>query len=220
MTKVIYKNHTEIDKAVSIIDKFKKVNKINFRLDIHLDYEIEDCGHYLENQKEVIVNPSLIDQPFFSFGFPLTIQTNMTTLIIHEFGHYLDGKYNIEKKYDKYCLENGKLLITPYTFETDDIVEELGEIIQIYLLNPFILKTIDNKRYNFIKKFFKSPTPCTEKTFIDMWVTWNDYTKNECCHSYGISYDKNILFVSEPLLYNERTLSKVETECKKRVNNK
>ena len=222
MTKVIYKNNKEIDKAISIIDKFKKINDTNFRFEIHLDYDIEDCGHY-EFGKQIVINPSLISKPLFDFGFPLSLQTNLTTLVLHEFGHFLDERFKIETKYLDYCNEHGRLAITPYTSESEILCEEVAEIIQTYLTNPFILKSVDKKRYNWFKKFFKSPSPCTEKSFIKIWDSWNEHTRNECKHSYGVyvqNWPVGVRFTGYEKLYENKKLKKVERECRKRVNNK
>jgi len=217
MTKVVYKNNEEIDKAIEVIDKFKKINNDNFRFEIHLDYEIDDIGHY-EIGRKIVINPSLISKPFFDYGFPLSLQTNLTTLVLHEFGHYLDERHKIEIKYLKYCEEFGRLAITPYTQEEPLLCEEVAEIIQLYLTNPFILKTVDKKRYNWFRKFFKSPTPCTNKRFIKYWMLWNKQTKDECWNSYGISYDYRTMLIHEsPALYYNKRLKQVERDCRRRV---
>lgn len=218
MTKVIYKCNKEIDLAVELIDKFKRINKDNFRFNINIDYDIKDCGYY-ESGSGIVINPGLMSKPFFSYGSPLTLQTNITTLVLHEFGHFLDSRYKIELKYLDYCEKHATLPITPYAQYDNLLYEEIAEILQLFMSNPYLLKLVDKKRYNWFRKFFKSPTPCTEKEFIKIWNTWNFKTKNECAHSYSVSvHDGKVVTFGKPKLYYKKRLRRVEDACNKRLN--
>jgi hypothetical protein len=75
-----------------------------------------------------------------------------------------------ENKEDRlYLTKNGKL----------DAIEELAEIITVYLTNPYLLKMISEKHFNFISSFFKSPTECDEKVFLSKYEKFSKRYKKK-----------------------------------------
>lgn len=217
MVKVLYYKGEGIDKGAEIVKEFEKINNVLFKFEICLDFDIEELGLFNFNNNYILINPTLAPKmDLFDYGYPLC--QDMTTVILHEFGHYLDSIFDIENSYKDFCIDNGRCYITPYVSETDLLCEEIAELILLYISNPYLLKTIDKDRFNFFKKYFKTPTPVTEKSFIKIWNGWGKNTQNECFHRYGLKCTKNkIIYKKRDALYKGLTFTKVESELKKRI---
>jgi len=178
----IYKSE-DLDLAIDLIEKFKKKNNIDFRLTINIDHDDENSGYY-HGSSQLYVNPKNCDNDI-SLGHPN--DHSIPSVIIHEFCHFVDDKYKIYDAYKKYIRKNKHLYITPYS-ETN-IVEEVAENICTFLLNPFLYKYIDEKRYLWFTTYFKSPIHCTEKQFIRTYKKWTPELKKSCWTDYGVKTD-------------------------------
>jgi len=159
--------------AIELIKKLLKINKIKLDLSIAYDFEYEDLGMYLPNDGDqsfrIFVNP-------FNCKYVEDVETNKTDEIfargytsdltlfgvtIHEFCHLL--QYQV---YPDIVLEYAKDFPIDRFYLNDyannDLLDELAEIMTLYITNPFLLKMISEPHYKFCKKFFKSPVSCTD----------------------------------------------------------
>ena len=187
--KVSIKNNENVDYAIYTLNRFEKIN--NFKkipLNIILNYELMDdefdgyylCGFFYQNSKKnkwaVFINPSECnDIPNFGYVSDFSIYGT----IIHEFCHLLQFTIFKEKIIGYYINKfEDKLVFNPES--GDERFEELADIMALYITNPYLLKHIDSERYNFCKKYFKSPIPCTESTFKKLWSGWTDTIQNRC----------------------------------------
>lgn len=188
--------------ANSIIKKFKIRNDIDFDLSIYVDYSIEDYGVYCPDlyPNRIFVNPdvaiSMNDVERYIKMSSYHGYVNDYSLVantIHEFSHFLCYQVyeGIIRDYEQSFPIN-RLYLCEYSNE--NIIEEIAEIIRLYILNPFLLKLIDPRVYGFMTRYFKSPSPVSQKhtlgiidgfpieikrELIEKWNIVHDYGKNK-----------------------------------------
>lgn len=189
---------SDVKFAIDLIYKFQKINNKRYKIKIFYDYSlIEEYGYYdyEPNQTEAIfkINPlkcHLEDkQNKQRKGF--IEDYNISSTILHEFGHFLDFKYNITELYIKQDFK--KIELGGYA--KTNIIEEFAELIVLYLTNPYLLRHIDKSRYKFLRNLFKSPTPCSEKRFLKVYNEWSDDAKEECYKLYGINVKNDRIII-------------------------
>jgi len=187
----------EILIANSLIKRFKEKNKINFDLTINIDFLLDDSGVYFpSNPKHIFVNPDLAiytigeddikTKSYHGYINDCSVLGN----VMHEFAHFLC--YEIYKgivdDYGKeFPRQKDRLYLCEYSNENID--EEIAEIIRLYLLNPLLLKLIDDKVYNFFRKRFKSTSPTSQKHTIQMVDDFPIDIKNELNDKWNIVHD-------------------------------
>lgn len=191
--EVRIKNHESVDDAISILKKIQEINDFGFmdELVIVLDYELDDAGYYpytAEEKREfgghyneIYVNPGNCTVSEKQFGY--TDDYCLRSTIIHEFCHYLDKKRKIFKQYETHFPEDSLYLNTD---SKEDILEEICEIMVLYVNNPYLLKHINAERYYFMTKIFESPTECSARKFIAMWKKWTLSVRKKCRKKWGI----------------------------------
>ena len=102
---------------------------------------------------------------------------------MHEFGHYCDDRFNL---LDKYLQMEFKSDIDLNEYASTSKMEELAELLSLYFVNPYLLKYINIERFNWVKNFFKSPSPNSSKRFISLFNNWPKDIKKECWNKYKI----------------------------------
>lgn len=190
----IHRLENDLIRAVKLIEKFLTINKIELKYSITLDYKLEGAyGEWDPKKKtEIVLNPSAFynnskEKPWAK-GY--SEDYSLMGVAIHEFNHMLLSKFNLENEYDEtfpksfYINENCR----------NDRREELCEIFSLYILNPYFLKLINPERFNFCKKLFESPTPCTKSAFISRWRKWSPQIHQICLEKWGIKVLGNRVF--------------------------
>lgn len=190
----------QLKNARTIIEKFRDKNHIKFnRLYIKLDYSDPDLGHYWYNNKVkscvLYVNPEQCykrEKEGYK-GHPDDV--SLQSVVIHEFSHFIDDILGIEKHYRKQTFTKPKFYINNWSKANK--VEEIAEMICLFLLNPYLLKLIDNERFNFLKNKMKLKpvVPCTEKSFFRIYKEWCPTAKKHVKHRFHliINEKKNIV---------------------------
>jgi len=176
----------EIITANSLIKKFKKKNEIEFDLKINLDYKMSDCGLYEDDiPGEIFVNPDLAvrsdntkDTKDLKTYSGYIIDWSLLGITMHEFGHYLCSEV-YDGIVDDYIEEFpiNRLYLGEYSNE--NVYEEMAEIIRLYMLNPLLLKMIGENVYEYMKSWFKSPTPITQKYAVMVIEKFPTFIKEE-----------------------------------------
>jgi hypothetical protein len=87
-----------------------------------------------------------------------------------------------------------KLILNDYC--QDMWCEEMAEVLMLYITNPYLLKHIDEDRFEFFKTLFKSPTNCTEATFKAKYKAWSKEIRKVCRSLWGIHVYKNQIIKS------------------------
>jgi len=193
--------HTETLIAINLLNRLFKINKIKASLSIVYDYSLEYRGiYFLNNKNEVVVNPincadlstggTDIEQKFY-YGYSNDI--SLVSVILHESCHWLSHKiYKTIVDDFAQAFPTTRLYLNNYSAEPD-YAEEITEIMTLYLTNPFLLKMISKEHYEFLKKYFKSPTPTTQNKCFLIYSNWPAEVKTQLGTKWGIYYniDKN-----------------------------
>lgn len=184
--------------ANSLIKRFKLKNKINFDLTINIDFLMVDCGVYIpSNPKHIFINPDLsVD---VSDEEAIKIKSyhgyindcSLLGIVMHEFSHFLCYELygGIIEEYE-HEFPTERLYLCEYSNENID--EEIAEIIRLYLLNPLLLKLINEKVYKFFRQRFISPNPTSQKHTIQMVDDFPIPIKKELKSKWKIAHDVNI----------------------------
>lgn len=189
---------SEILIANSLIRKFKVKNDIGFRLSICIDHLIDDYGIYKPDiPHSIFVNPDLainindIERKEMKCYHGYVNDYSLLANTLHEFAHFLCHLIykTILSDYEKTFPRN-RLYLCEYSNENID--EEFAEIIRLYILNPYLLKMIDNSVYNFIKKYFKSPSPVTNRHSMKIVDDFPIDIKNELKEKWKIVHDYGV----------------------------
>ena len=202
MIKVKYIQHRQIDSAIKLIERFIKINKLDIKLTINLDCVYNNyIGYVYDNDTNNIYLNLLNIDTNCKFQFDHPTARGIENVLLHEFSHILDYKFDLIEKYKAFCKRSRRFNISFYTKETKCIREEFAELFASYICNPFLIKTIDNDRYVFLNKLFKSPIYRHQNAFEKYWNNWNEQTKYECKHRYGLYIKDNIIYSTETNLY-------------------
>lgn len=188
-TKVsIYNYGTSLNRGIRLLERFKNINSVSFRLDIKIDFSEPDLGrlNYDPKDRVIYVNPSKCENKDFNdlLGHPADCSVYST--LVHELSHFIDQKYKLGTEYYLKNWGLKRLIVTNYSKE--DIREELADILTIYLTNPYYLKLIDKERYCWLKSKFKSPTPCGYQTFLKLYNRWPKKLQDKFCTDYNIKF--------------------------------
>ena len=192
----------ETNVAMYLLGKLLKENNIDLNLCIAYDFECEGLGYYLPNADglahTIFVNPlkckrkeQVIDgdcDEIFSHGYVQDFSVFGVT--IHEFCHLLQFAVfeDIEEEYAKAFPEE-RFYLNDYC--NNDLLDELAEVMSLYITNPYLLKMISKPHWQFCKRYFKSPVACSllrsrqifhsfpivvKKQLKDKWkIIYNEY---------------------------------------------
>jgi len=181
------KKHIAVDEAIELLEKIQVLNEFEFmdELTIVLDYSIADAGYYSYDAKdkrdfggeydEVYANPNNCSIGNKQYGY--TDDCCLKSTIIHEFCHYLDRRMKIRQAYEKAFPLTSLFLNSD---SKDCVLEEICEIMVLYVTNPYLLKHIGKERFQFISEYFISPTECTARKFAQIWKTWPVAVRKKC----------------------------------------
>jgi hypothetical protein len=172
--KVYIKGHDKsVDAAINIINRFAKKNEIpirNFKIMLDYNCRFKLLGYANPFLKEITVNPSVCYSSGMitkgSFGFFEDLST--TGVIIHEFCHYVVAVGNLKKFYFKAVPEGAYININSLTNKN----EEITEVLYMFIVNPWFLKCVFPKSYEFFKSKLKTVFPCTSKGFKFIFDRW------------------------------------------------
>ncbi len=189
------RKYWEIDQAFKFIEKVKEYNDFSFidNLELVLDYSLDEAGYYLfsnldrKNLKKKIklfVNPDCCMKTILT-GY--SEDDSLVAAIVHEFCHFLDNKLKISQRYEKTFDTNLHLNI----YSKENLLEELAEVMYLYITNPYLLKHISKERYEFLATFFVSPTECSARKFVSIWKKWPRQVKKKCRLKWGITASNN-----------------------------
>lgn len=186
--------------AMVLIEKFFKKNNISMNLSIAYDYSSEEAGVYrpFERGQEyrIFVNPSRCkmqeevgkqdyDEPYCP-GYCADI--TLFGVTIHEFCHLLQYQvyHTIIPDYgNAFPIERFNL----NGYSNHAIHDELAEIMTLYITNPFLLKLISRKHFNFCKKYFKPVVSCTEDKCAFIYKGWPVCVKEHLKKVWGITFN-------------------------------
>jgi hypothetical protein len=78
-------------------------------------------------------------------------------------------------------------MLTSYAKSKNNKDEELAEIVSLYLRNPYLLKLISEKHYEFVSRFFNPPIKSDEDTFLTIYETYSPRYRKSLEKKYGFS---------------------------------
>lgn len=186
-------NNKQLDKFIELVNEFEKANThLTFKkLKINFKYNLRASGEYNDGKPNTIdINPNRCDASG-DFSFFL--------ICVHEFSHLLDKKFKILKAFKEEFKEQ-RLFLTTYAKRVHDPVEEIAEIISLYLRNPYLLKLISAKHYEFVSEFFKSPSPMTREFFCSQYEKYSMRYKLSMEKKYGIEVVGDKIYKNRLLL--------------------
>lgn len=185
----VFNSGTSLNQALKLIEVFKKINHIDFKLEIKLDMAEKDLGYfnYLPDENVLYINPIRCTNKKFNDLLGHPVDCSIFSTVVHEFSHLLDLKFNLHSEYTQKNFALERLIMTSYTRKDKYQIEELADMISIYLINPYYLKLIDLERYKWIKTKFKSPVPCGSKTFLRYYNDWPKRRQKMFCDKYSIT---------------------------------
>lgn len=176
-------NNKQLNKFMELAMAFDKANpqlKLK-KLKITFKYDIRSSGEYDYQKPNVIsINPNRCDDRG-DFSFYL--------ICAHEFSHLIDKKLKIGKQFNKEIEE--RLYLTTYAKGCSDRCEELAEIISLYLRNPYLLKLISEYHYEFLTRYFNSPTSNDKNTFLSIYETYSPRYRKSIEKKYGFTINGN-----------------------------
>lgn len=179
--KVELENNKQLDRFISLVKDFEKANphldlknlKIKFKYDLKASGEFDD-----RKPNSICVNPNRCDNTG-EFSFYL--------ICIHEWAHLLDRKFKMLRQYKKdFLKKDNHLILTTYAKREREDSEELAEIIVLYMTNPYLLKLISQKHFDFVAGYFKSPIECTKEHFEKLFETYSQRYKKSIIKRFNI----------------------------------
>lgn len=176
-------NNKQLDKFIELVDSFENINskKMTMRsLKIRFKYDMKSSGEFWDSRpNSLTINPTRCDK---------TGEWSFFNILVHEFSHLIDNKFKICPHYvTKFSDKKSKLHLTNYAKRCKDPVEELAEIISLYLRNPYLLKLISMSHYTFISRFFKPTVPCNHDYFLSQYELCSPRYKKTLTKKYGIT---------------------------------
>lgn len=193
----------EIMVAYGIIQKLLRINNIKLKNDlkIKLDFSLppEYCGLYFYKKDEfsIYIDPQncttqenyvygSVDKEYSYFGYSCDL--TMVGVTIHEFCHFMAHQVykgifeDYKKKFPK-----KRLFLNHYS--STDPEEELTEVMRLYIENPMLLRLIDNEVYKFLKSWYRSPMPCSDKQFYTFYKDYPESIKSQLRDKWKIVYN-------------------------------
>lgn len=161
----------EIYDAQVLVEKVKEKNNFPFKLTLTLDYNDDDAGYYAY-ENELVINPEKCTKrgssKYECYGY--VYDSSVTGVILHEFIHFLTLKYFkdfMERYEEEFPIP---LFLNSYVKNfKHDRREEVAEIGILYITNPYLLKLISAKRFQFFKRYFKTPNSAGKKYFFKIY---------------------------------------------------
>jgi len=186
--KIIVKNKKSLNKVTRLIRKLNRINKISFKkLEMILDYSLDNAGEFVdEENSKIYINPDSCDRD--SLG-----DYSLFFVCVHEYAHLLDHRLRIWRKFEAAFPEKKDRLYINSNSRTN-IIEELAEIMTIYIVNPYLLKMISKTHWKFLRQFFKSPVACTPNNFVEIYNTWSSKWKANFRRRFGIHVRGDVIF--------------------------
>jgi hypothetical protein len=193
----------ETSLASDLINKLIIKNKIKLKLSIAYDFNSDFAGLFqsLEhankpNFARIYINPNVCkktedvnnekyDEPY-CLGYSSDLTIFGTT--IHEFCHVLQLKVYptiIKDFIESFPIE--RFYLTNYC--NNDIVDEMAEIMTLYITNPYLLKLISIKHYKFFKKYFKSPIACSKEKCFKIFKVFPKHVKKDLKERWKIVFN-------------------------------
>lgn len=182
----VHHNGKSLNMALKLIDVFKKINNINLDFEVKFDLNEVDLGYfnYIPDENIIYINPiRCVDNSLL--GNPS--DNSIFATICHEWSHVMDLTYDLLSEYTKKNWGLERLIMTSYARKDKNRIEELADMVAIYLINPYYLKLIDLERYKWLKTKFKSPVPCGKKTFLRYYNEWPKRRQKIFCDKYNIT---------------------------------
>ena len=161
--------------AVKLIERFRDKNEVPLqKLIIRTDFEENDFGCYYYDKKKgqctIYVNPTeCMRHEMNGFGRHPD-DYSLTGVVVHEFCHFIDDLYKLERKYRKNNFSRKRLCVNVWA--KNAVVEELTELLAMFILNPYLLKVLDEERYDWFRSLFIPITPCTKNYFMNQYKKW------------------------------------------------
>jgi len=192
--------HKECDIALKLIQRFFVINKINRVLKLVYDFELDEQGTYWAGDKNtIVINPDNCfnmrmyddedDSKDNMFFLHYLDDNSLMAGILHEFAHFICFQLFKSLLVDyKQEFPNNRLYLSSYSNSECD--EELANVIQVYIANPFLLKLVSEDHYNFLKRYFKSPTPCSSKDCFNKYQKFPIHIKNHLKTKWEIEYNQ------------------------------
>ncbi len=176
----------ELNSTLKIIKKFIRINKLSVKPKIIVTYTIDTLGCFYFNwdEKSIYINPKLsrleYKKPRGIYAHGYINSCKMSDVIIHEFGHLIDEKLEINKDFENVQSIN----LNKYSLPNK--TECFAEAFILYITNPFLLKILHKNTYMFMKSKFKSPTSCSKKYFLSIYAQWNKKIKAHAENKLGL----------------------------------
>jgi len=192
--------HILTSSAIYLIQMFRTKNKLNFDFAIAYDYNMEEYGCYYPGSKgqgknTVFVNPDLCldrnniedsDKKISCEGY--TWDVSLFGIIIHEFCHFLQFQvYKTIVKDFKKEFPTTRLYLNDYC--NNELIDEMAEIMTLYIVNPYLLKLISLDHYKFLKLYFKSPIACSKEKCFVIYEGFPQDIKDELETKWNIVYN-------------------------------
>ena len=173
-----------ISPSYKLLEKFNKKNNIKLnKFCVNVYFENDNTmGYYRyeSNKKECII--------YLNFETCLATKEKtryypndrkMESVVLHEYCHFLDDIFKINESYNQQEFKK-------YKIKYLDITEEIAELLNLYIINPYFLKIYDIHRYKFFNNLFKSPTTCSKKEFFGIYNSWKPFTKSKFKKKYNL----------------------------------
>lgn len=157
---ITVEKYSHVSLAHKMVTKIQKLNNIEEDIEIVFDFDTKDAGYYYSNDYKLYINP--FKRLDYCYGHPSG--HDIRNIIFHEYGHYLDGKFNIAKPYRSYVRKKGHLYLCDHSKK--NIGEEIAEIISLYISNPLLLKMMDKERFEFYQSYIKIPKSFLKDPYI------------------------------------------------------
>lgn len=198
MVKIqVSKPEKEVKAAAKLIESFLRMNGLNDKLTICLDYSLKCLGIYYYydataltkrvNPNKIYVNPSMCadfhKKKPSAFGY--TDDFTCQGVLIHEFCHFVDRRLGLEAKFASETVINKNCDTAP---------ERLAELFRLYITNPYFLFTISKPDYDFFREFVVTPVPASKEKFIALYNSWSPKVKKECLSKWGIYVNGDDVF--------------------------
>jgi len=193
---------TETVIAMELIKKFLQKNKIQLELSIAYDFNADFAGLFMPNEHKdkhfarIYINPnkckSFQESQTEEFEEPFApgycVDLTMFGIILHEFSHVLQFKVYREILDDfAEAFPTERFNLSNYC--NNEIHDELAEVMEFYISNPYLLRLVSKPHFDFCKKYFKSPVACTIQRCYTIYHGFPFYVKQDLKEKWGIVFN-------------------------------